>query len=141
MNHVLTEPDPRTRTEIELALAVYFDGLHHSDASLLTRVFHPGAVYATATDGALTRLTMDEYFPIVEARPSPASLGQQRHDTVVSLHLAGPVTALAVVTCAIGPKHFTDLLSMIRLGHRWQIISKVFHYDLYETEESTPCHT
>ncbi|MEH0842454.1 nuclear transport factor 2 family protein [Micromonospora sp. CPCC 205711] len=133
MNDVLTEPDPWTRDEIERALAVYFDGLHHGDVSRLAKVFHPAAVYATATEGTLTRLTMDEYFPIVDARPSPASRGEERRDSIASIHLAGPVTALAVVTLAMGPKRFTDLLTMIRLDDRWQIISKVFHYDLDES--------
>jgi hypothetical protein len=116
--------------EIQTTLQVYFDGLHHSDADRLAGVFHPRAVYVTATGGTLTHLSMAEYLPVVAARPSPASRGEPRRDAIVSVRLAGPVTALAVVTCAIGPKHFTDLLSLVRLDGRWQIISKVFHYDL-----------
>ncbi|TDB76171.1 nuclear transport factor 2 family protein [Micromonospora sp. KC723] len=122
------------------ALQEYFDGLYHGDTARLARVFHPGAVYATATDRALTRLTMDEYFPMVAARPAPASRGEPRRDGVVSVWLAGPVTASAVVTCAIGPKRFTDLLALVRLDGRWRIISKVFHYELVP-EESTTCPT
>jgi Putative lumazine-binding len=30
--------------------------------------------------------------------------------------------------CAIGPRLFTDFLTLIRLDGRWQVISKVFHY-------------
>jgi len=32
--------------------------------------------------------------------------------------------------CSIGPKFFTDFLTLIRTDNRWQIISKVFHFDL-----------
>ena len=110
----------------------YFDGLHRSDADLLATVFHPEAVYATATDGALMRLSMDEYLPIVAARESPASRGELRTDAIESIELAGPVTALARVRCSIGPKHFTDFLSVVHVGGRWQIIAKVFHLDLVE---------
>ena len=46
------------------------------------------------------------------------------------IELAGPVTALARVQCSIGPKLFTDFLSLIHVDGRWQIISKVFHLDL-----------
>ena len=44
------------------------------------------------------------------------------------------MTALARVECSIGPKHFTDLLTLVHVGGRWQIIAKVFHFDLEATE-------
>lgn len=113
-------------------LQKYFDGLYHSDSALLREVFHPAAIYACATDGTLLHLRMHEYFPLVAARPSPASKGAARFDRVVSIEFAGPVTALARVECAIFPKHFTDLLTLIFVDDRWQIIAKVFHFDIPE---------
>lgn len=118
-------------------LATYFDGLHHSDTERLGRVFHPLAHYVTATEAATEgkgplQLTMEQYFPIVAARPSPASRGEARQDRIISLEFAGPVTAFARVECSIGPKFFTDLLTLIFVDGRWQIISKVFHFDLRE---------
>ncbi len=108
----------------------YFEGLYRSDTQILRRVFHPAALYASATDGALLTLRMDEYFPMVDQRPSPASRGEHRTDRILAIEFAGPVTALARVECSIRPKHFTDLLTLIRVDGRWQIISKVFHYEL-----------
>jgi Putative lumazine-binding len=116
--------------EIIEVLQLYFDGLHFSDTSRLARVFHPGARYVCATEQPLVHLGMNEYFPIVDKRPSPASRGELRRDRIVSIELAGAVTAFARLECAIGPKYFTDLLTLIRVEGRWQIISKVFHYDL-----------
>lgn len=110
----------------------YFDGLYHSDASRLGQVFHPQAVYACATEGRLTHLTMDAYLPIVAARPSPASRGEGRRDEIVAITFAGPVTALVEARCAIGPKHFTDFLSLVKLDGRWRIIAKTFHFDLMD---------
>ena len=118
------------RAAIERVLQDYFDGLHHSDTVRLARVFHPRALYATASGGSLTMLSMDEYFPVVDGRPSPASRGDPRADRIVSIDFAGPVTAIAKVNCAIGPKAFTDLLTFVKLDGRWQIMSKVFHFDL-----------
>lgn len=118
--------------ELTEVLQTYFDGLHHSDTTRLGRVFHPDARYITATEGELLTLTMAEYFLIVDARPSPHSKGEPRRDRIVSIEQAGPVTAFARVECAIAPKSFTDLLTLVRLDGRWQIISKVFHY---ETED------
>ncbi|MGL5117196.1 MAG: nuclear transport factor 2 family protein [Beijerinckiaceae bacterium] len=113
-------------------LQLYFDGLHHSDTSRLRRAFHPQASYVCAVETPLIQLGMGEYFPIVDKRPSPASLGEQRRDRIISIEMAGPVTAFARLECAIGPKRFIDLLTLIRVDERWQIISKVFHYDLVD---------
>src|SRR3546814_9382497 len=78
---------------------------------------------------------MAEYFPIVDARPSPASRGEPRNDRIVSIEFAGPVTAFARVECSIGARFFTDLLALILVGGRWQIISKVFHFDLRDRSD------
>ncbi|MBZ0217068.1 MAG: nuclear transport factor 2 family protein [Fimbriimonadaceae bacterium] len=111
-------------------LHLYFDGLYHSDTERLSRVFHPMARYICATEEPLINLSMGEYFPIVDARTAPAAAGQSRHDRIQSIAFAGPNTAFAVVNCAIGEKHFTDFLTLIRTDGDWRIISKVFHYDL-----------
>ena len=120
-------------------LGTYLDGLHHSDTARLRAVFHPAARYVTATDGTLLSLSMDEYLPVVDARPSPASKGEERRDRIVSIELAGPVTAFARVECRIAPRSFTDLLTLVDVDGGWRIVSKVFHYDLDRAED--PCPT
>jgi 4-oxalocrotonate tautomerase len=117
------------RDAVTQALTTYFDGLYYSDTKRLRQVFHPRAIYACATDGKLLYLTMDEYFPIVDKRPSPASKNEARHDRIVSIEFAGPATAFARVECAIEPKHFTDFLTLVFVEGCWQIMSKVFHYE------------
>jgi hypothetical protein len=114
-------------------LQLYFDGLYHSDTARLGRVFHEQALYACATEGTLLHFGMQDYFPIVDKRPSPASVGEPRRDRIISIEFAGPVTAFARVECAIGPKVFTDLLTLVHLNGRWQIIAKVFHFNLQDS--------
>jgi hypothetical protein len=109
-------------------LGLYFDGLYHSDTGRLAQVFHPKAQYVSVTDGTLLYRDMAAYFPVVDARPSPASRGEERRDEIVSIDFAGPDTARAVVHCAVGSRYFTDFLTLIRLDGRWQVVSKVFHY-------------
>jgi hypothetical protein len=111
-------------------LSDYFDGLYHSDTARLAKVFHPEARYVCATGGTLLHLGMQEYFPIVDKRPSPASRNEPRNDQIISIEFAGPVTAFARVNCSIGERYFTDLLTFVLVDGRWQIIAKVFHYDL-----------
>jgi hypothetical protein len=113
---------------VSAVLQDYFEGLHHSDTNILRKVFHPSALYACATDGTLLTMRMEEYMPVVDKRPSPASRGDVRTDRILSIEFVGPVTALAKVECSIQPKFFTDLLTLIYVEGRWQIISKVFHY-------------
>lgn len=117
-------------------LQAYFDGLYTCDTALLEQVFHPQAIYATATGGDLVHHTMDTYLPIVAARESPASRNEGRRDAVLGIDLVGPVTALATVECAIGDRFFTDLLTLVRVEGRWQIIAKVFHYDIQPADTS-----
>jgi hypothetical protein len=109
-------------------VALYFDGLYFSDTSRLREVFHPKAQYVCVTDGTLLHRDMAEYFPVVDARPSPASRDEVRRDEIVSVEFAEPVTARVALRCAIGTRHFTDFLTLIKLDGRWQVISKVFHY-------------
>lgn len=73
---------------------------------------------------------MPEYFDIVAAREAPATRGEERRDAIVSIDGAGQNTAFIKAHCAIGPKYFTDYLTFIRTDGHWQIISKVFHYDM-----------
>lgn len=113
-------------------ISKYFDGLYNSDTSLLAEVFHPRAHYVCATDETLLYRDMDEYFPIVAKRPSPASRGEKRNDRILSLEFAGPVTAKVRAECSIGEKFFTDFLTLIFVDKKWLIISKVFHYHLIE---------
>jgi len=122
--------DADARPAVATLLHEYFDGLHFSDTQRLRRVFHRQAVYASATGGTALILRMDAYFARVDQRPSPASRGDARTDRILSIDFVGPVTALAKVQCSILPMHFTDLLTLIHIDDRWQIIAKVFHYEV-----------
>ncbi|WP_284616682.1 nuclear transport factor 2 family protein [Aquabacterium humicola] len=117
---------------VSALLQDYFDGLHHSDSERLRRVFHPQAHYFCATDGTLLHLDMAAYFPVVQARPSPASRGEARRDRIRAIKFAGPVTAFVEAECTIAPKAFTDFLTLVKLDGRWQIVAKVFHYTLVD---------
>lgn len=121
---------PSEFSAIEAVLQTYLDGLYYSDTSKLKEALHPQARYVCATDDALVNLSMQEYFPIVDKRPSPASRNESRQDKIVSIAFAGPKTASVRLHCAVGPKYFTDILTLINTQDRWWIISKVFHYDL-----------
>ena len=126
----MTEIAASPYAAISAVLQDYFDGLYDSDTGRLRRVFHPLAHYTCATDKPMLHMGMTEYFALVDKRPSPASRGEKRRDRIVSIEIAGPDAAFARVECSIGPKFCTDLLTFVRVDGRWQIMAKVFHYDL-----------
>ena len=107
-------------------LETYFDGLYHADIERLETAFHPKAICATADEVPLLYRTMDEYFPVVAQRVSPASRNDARRDVIESIEFAGENTAFARVRCSIGTKDFVDFLTLVRTNGAWRIIAKIF---------------
>ncbi len=107
-------------------LQTYFDGLYHADPDRLAVAFHTKAIYATADESPLLYRTMNEYFPVVAKRESPASRAEPRRDVIESIEFAGENTAFARVRCSIGSRNFTDFLSLVRTDGAWRIMAKVF---------------
>jgi len=107
-------------------LETYFDGLYHADIERLGAAFHPKAIYATADETPLLYRTMDEYFPVVAKRVSPASRNETRRDVIDSIEFAGENTAFARVRCSIGTKDFIDFLTLVRTDGAWRIMAKIF---------------
>ncbi len=118
--------------EITELLRDYLDGLHDGDLDRFGRIFHPNA-HLYATDGsALTDMSREQYFELIGSRESPRAQGLARYDRILSIHKAGPNTALATVNCAIPPRYFTDYLTLLRTDDGWQIVSKTYHTEIHE---------
>ena len=107
-------------------LQTYFDALYYCDTEKLTKAFHPKAIYATADETPLLHRTMEEYVPVIEARESPASRGEERNDVIDSIEFAGHNTAFARVRCSIGSRDFVDFLTLVRSDNEWKIMAKIF---------------
>ncbi|MEM6452610.1 MAG: nuclear transport factor 2 family protein [Cyanobacteria bacterium P01_D01_bin.105] len=106
----------------------YYDALYRCDTGLLAQIFHASAQYFTASSGELLHLDMNTYFPIVEQRISPESSGETYGFSIDSIEFVGAVTAIAIMRSSLFSKDYIDLLALIKLDGKWQIISKVFHY-------------
>ena len=112
--------------QVSKVLQIYFDALYDCDTEKLARAFHPKAIYATADEAPLLHRTMEEYFPVIDARESPASRGEERNDAIDSIEFAGDNTAFARVRCSIGARDFVDFLTLVRTDGQWKIIAKIF---------------
>lgn len=117
---------------IATALEDYFDGLYHGDVQKMRKVFMPQAHLFSAVDSPLLDWSLDHYMEVLANRESPATQGKSRHDRILSIDVVGPETAIAKVECAIPPRYFTDLLTMVKHDGAWRIINKTFHYVTHE---------
>jgi hypothetical protein len=111
---------------IEAVVKTYLDGLYEGDADKIASAFHPTSALAQSLDGKITITPRDEWLAAVRTRPSPKAKGLARHDRILSIDRVGPMMAAVKVQCAIPPRHFVDLLSLLKIDGRWQIAQKVF---------------
>lgn len=115
-----------TTHEIEQAMQTYLDGFHHGDVARLAAVFHPSSALTQSTDEGLYILSREAWLAMVAARPSPAALGLARADQILAINVVGPNIAHVKLRCAIPPRYFTDLLSLLKVEGRWQVVQKVY---------------
>jgi hypothetical protein len=113
-------------TAIEAVVKLYLDGVHEGDAAKLAGVFHPTGALTGIRDGAFTIMPRDTWLDGVRSRPSAAAQGLPRHDHVLTIDVADPVTAFVKLRCAIPPRFFIDYLSLLKIDGRWQIAQKVY---------------
>lgn len=114
--------------EVADVLELYFDGLYEGDTQKLRRVFAPGAKLFSGTGGEFVEIGLDDYMDIVAGRPAPASRGHLRFDRIESMDIAGDSAVVVKVECAVPPKYFTDLLTMVKRDGRWRIVNKAYHF-------------
>lgn len=114
--------------EIAQALSLYFDGFYDGNLAELRRVFHPVCHLSHANGGKLAHDDMETVYARVAGRASPAKNGEVRRDAILGIDVSSPVSALARVQIAIGPRLFTDYLNFLKIDGEWRIIAKVFSW-------------
>ena len=111
---------------IRAAVQTYLDGLYEGDADKLAAVFHPTSALTQWQDGELKITPRDAWLDAVRNRPSPQARGLARVDEILAIEQIGPAMAHVKLRCAIPPRYFTDLLSLLKIEGRWQVAQKVF---------------
>ena len=118
------------RKAIEAVVQTYLDGLYEGDADKLAAAFHPTSALTQWWEGELKVTPRDAWLEAVRNRPSPRALGLSRADEILSIDQVGPEMAHVKLRCAIPPRHFTDLLALLKIDGRWQVAQKVFMTEL-----------
>ncbi|MBM7324681.1 nuclear transport factor 2 family protein [Agrobacterium sp. S2] len=116
--------------KVTAAVQSYLDALYLGDVEKFREVFHPRAQLYSATEGNLVDLNVDTYLEMVANRPSPQEKGDTRQDEILSVTIASPTTAHARVKDVYLPKRFVDDLTFVLVDGKWQIVSKVWHFEV-----------
>ena len=106
----------------------YFDGIFEGDVEKLDCIFYSQGRLNCVMDGAIVLVDKKAYLEIVANRATPKEPGGKCYDRIISIDMAGSSAAIEKVKCAIPPKYFTDLLTFLKVGGKWQIINKAYHY-------------
>lgn len=116
----------KSYAEIVEALRSYFDGFHGCDVAKLKQIFHDRCHLYSAAGGPVVDDDMETVYKRVASRkPAPEDA---KLDRILSIDMSGPETAFVKLQIAIGPKLFTDYLSLLKVDGRWKIISKTYTF-------------
>jgi hypothetical protein len=120
--------------ELAEQMEAYFIGLHKADSEILNTVFHPDAQYVNARKGEYTRHDMATYMAIIDERASPESMGTQKNGEIISIEFDSDQMAIVKARMSMLGRTYMDYLTFIRDEGQWQIICKVFTYQLDKKE-------
>jgi len=114
--------------QVIAVMETYFEGLHHADSTTLRRVFHPGLTYVCTTEGDELSLSLDAYMMRVDGREPPASRRETRKEDILEIAFASARIARVTARMRMMGRDYLDVLTLVHLDDRWQIVAKVFTF-------------
>lgn len=108
---------------VKICINNYLEGVSKGDAAKLNQAFHPTAMLRTvSTAGAIQDIPVAKF---VSSMPAGGIITKGGSTKMVSYSYVG-VSALATVELLFGDFKYIDLLSMLKFGNEWKIVSRVF---------------
>lgn len=108
---------------VKMCVNNYLDGISKGDAAKLNMAFHPAAMLRTVNAaGGMQDLPVAKFIAGTPVGGISAKGGSTK---LVSYSYIG-ISALATVELAFGDFKYVDLLSMLKFGNEWKIVSRVF---------------
>ena len=108
----------------------YFDAAYDMDAERFQTLFHPlSAVTRIGDDGEVGVMPIETWLAGVRNATAPRKLGLERKDELVAIDVSGHL-ALIKLKLQMPPRHFTDLLSCLKVQGAWKIVQKVMSVDV-----------
>lgn len=102
----------------------YFDAAYDMDAERFRTIFHSlSAVTRLGDDGEVSVMPIETWLVGVANATSPRELKLERKDEIVAIDVSGDL-ALVKLKLQMPPRHFTDLLSCLKVQGSWKIVQK-----------------
>jgi hypothetical protein len=115
-------------TDIRALLAIaqiYLDAAYEMDADGFASIFHTSSsVTRIGDDGNVSVTPVELWLATVRSTKAPRQLGLERRDRILSIDVEGDL-ALLKLKLQILPRHFTDMLSCLKVNGTWKIAQKV----------------
>ena len=108
---------------VRAPLEAYLRGHATGSAEDFRPAFHPDAQLWGMRNGALIRMTAEEY--IGRASGAPAADEAQRRRWIEAIDVTGD-TAVAKIILDYPAVRFTDYMALSRIDGRWVIVNKMF---------------
>lgn len=103
----------------------YFDAAYEMDAEKFAALFHSSSsVTKVGDDGNVAVTPIAAWLTAVRSMKAPKQQGLERDDQIVSIDVERDL-ALVKLKLRIPPRHFTDLLSCLKVNGTWKIAQKV----------------
>ncbi len=108
---------------VKMCVNNYLDGVSKGDVAKLNQAFHPTAMLRTVSAaGAIQDIPVAKF---VSSMPAGGISTKGGSTKMISYSYIG-VSALATVELQFGDFKYVDLLSMLKFGSDWKIVSRVF---------------
>jgi hypothetical protein len=115
-------------TDIRALAAIaktYFDAAYEMDADKFASIFHHScSVTKVGEDGNVSVTPIEAWLVGVRSMKAPKLQGLERHDEILSIDVVREL-ALLKLKLQIPPRHFTDMLSCLKINGTWKIVQKV----------------
>lgn len=109
---------------------IYFDAAYDMDAEQFQSIFHPlSAVTRIGDGGEVSVMPIETWLAGVRNATAPRKLGLERKDEIVAIDVSDHL-ALVKLKLQMPPRHFTDLLSCLKVQGAWKIVQKVMSVDV-----------
>ena len=115
-------------TEVQELMERYFDGLYHSDSSVLKTVFHKDLAYVNGTSGSYEFMGLDAYMKRIDGRTPPAVRGDPREEMIERVALKGDRIGIVEARMIMMGRNYQDLLTLINTADGWRVLTKVFSF-------------
>ena len=108
----------------------YFEAAYDMDADKFASIFDPSsAVTRIGDDGGVAVTPIATWLDVVRAAEAPRKLGLERKDEILSVDVESNLGVLKL-KLQMPPRHFTDILSCLKVQGSWRIVQKVMTVEL-----------